>query len=56
VAVGIITEVFGIGLPAQLISGSLLWVGLSLVLRKMFGNWGKADAVADPNQYDRGES
>tara|TARA_Y100000815_G_C13285105_1_gene478505 strand:- start:994 stop:1302 length:309 start_codon:yes stop_codon:yes gene_type:complete len=50
---GGLTEMFSLTLPAQLVVVSALWVGLSLLLRKVFGNWGQTAAAEDPNQYER---
>jgi membrane protein implicated in regulation of membrane protease activity len=41
--------------PMEYMIGFLggFWIGSSIWLRYMFGNWGEQDAAEDPNQYDR---
>ncbi|MFZ3583667.1 hypothetical protein ACOI1H_16050 [Loktanella sp. DJP18] len=37
----------------MVILGAVLWVVLSLSLRRIFGSWGADTAASDPNDYDR---
>lgn len=39
-------------ISVMVILGAVLWVVLSLSLRRFFGSWGADTAVSDPNTYD----
>jgi membrane protein implicated in regulation of membrane protease activity len=51
--VAVLSAQFGLELGMLIYIGIGAWIGLSLLLKTVFGSWGSVKAVGDPNEYDR---